>query len=109
MVEHARGDDRMIAGEGARDVLDALARADAKLVRLQVDGMAADLRRRQLHRVSRPRARLFEIERDALVLDDVRMGRFRQIENLQEIVRRQIADGEQMPHAASFVIIVPTP
>ncbi len=68
MIEDARGDDRVIAGERVRHVLDALARADAELVRLDIDRMAAELGGRHLHRVARARARLLEIERDALVL-----------------------------------------
>jgi hypothetical protein len=48
VVEHARRDDRVVAGEGTGDVLDALALADAKLARLEVDRVAAKLRVRAL-------------------------------------------------------------
>ena len=60
VIEHPRGDDRVIAGERARHVLDALAAADAELVLLDIDRMTAELRGRHLHRVAGARARLLE-------------------------------------------------
>jgi hypothetical protein len=69
VVEDAGGDDRMVAGKGSGDIGDAFACPDAELARLQVDGMAAELRRGKFHRVARSRARLLEVERDALVLE----------------------------------------
>ena len=40
MVHHPRGDDRVVAGEGAGDVLGALAGAEADLLLLDIDRMA---------------------------------------------------------------------
>src|SRR5437899_96216 len=110
MVEHPRRDDRVIAGERARHVLDALARADAELCRLQIDRMRTELGRRHLHRVARPRARLFEIERNALVLKHARRGALRHFQNRAQVLGGEVANGEQVPHQLfSFLIIVPTP
>ena len=86
VLEHARGDDRVIAGERASHVLDALARADAELGRLQIDRMAAELCGRHFHRVARPRARLLEIERNALVLKHARRGALRQLQDRAQII-----------------------
>ena len=49
VVEHASGDDRVVAGKSVRYVGNALAAADTKLGRLKIDGMAAELRGRELH------------------------------------------------------------
>ena len=98
VVEHARGDDRMIAGERARHVCDALAAADAEFSRLQVDWMAAELRGREFHRVARPSARLLEIERDALILEHARRGLFGQSEDRFEIGGAEVAHRKQMLH-----------
>ncbi len=85
VVEHARGDDRMIAGERARHIIDALAAADAEFSRLQVDWMAAELRGREFHRVARPSARLLEVERDSLIPEDAHRGLFGQSEDCLDI------------------------
>ena len=49
VVEHPRGNDRVVAGEGVRYVGNALAAADTELGRLQVDGVAAELCGREFH------------------------------------------------------------
>jgi hypothetical protein len=69
VVEHAGGDDRMIAGERPGHVLDTFARADAELGRLEINRMTAELSGRHLHRVPGPGARLFEIKRDAFTFE----------------------------------------
>ena len=66
MVHHPGGDDRVVAGEGAGDVLGALAGAEADLFLLDVDRVGAELDRGHLGRVAGARARLLEDQSDAL-------------------------------------------
>ncbi len=94
MVEYACGNDRVIAGEGADHVLDTLALPDPELVRLQVDRVAAKLRRRQLHRIAGPGARLLEIERDALSAQGGPAALLGQGEGRPQVTGRQVANGE---------------
>ena len=73
--------------------------------------MAAELRRRHLHRVAGARARLLEIERDALALRGRAAPAARTARGSRcRSSARQVADGEQMLHQlASRLTIVPTP
>jgi hypothetical protein len=103
MVEHPRGDDRMIAGERAGDVLGALARADAELVLLDVDRMAAELappspsscgcaRSASRNRARRPCRRAA-----------AEVGALGQREDLARGRRGRGRDGEQVPHQLFFL------
>src|SRR5690242_10084080 len=110
MVEHPRGNDRMIARERVSHVRDAFARANAELVGLDVDRMPAQLRSRQLHRVARARARFLEVKRDALAFERARVRLLRGRKNPIQIRSGQVADRKQMLHQLfSRFTIVPTP
>ena len=90
MVHHPRGDDRVIAGEGAGDVLGGLAGAEADLLLLDVDRMAAELDDRHLHRVAGARRRLLEDQGDALAGERAaEIGALGQGEDLGEALARR--------------------
>ena len=95
MVHHPRGDDRMVAGEGAGDVLGALAGAEADLLLLDVDRMGAELDRRHLGRVAGPRRGLLEDQSDALARERrAEIGPLGQGEDFRErAVRAELGDG----------------
>ena len=110
MIEYPRRDDRVITGERAGDVGNALTAADAELRRLEIDRVAAKLDHRHLHRIAGPRARLLKIQSDALAEKGAWGGRFGQSEDLGQVGGVQLVDRQQVPHGClSCVIIVPTP
>ena len=113
MVHHPRGDDRMIAGEGAGDVLGALARAEADLLLLDIDRVRAELDRRHLHRVAGPRARLLE-DQSATPLPAsgaAEVGPLGQSEDLRRSAARQdrAMPSRSLTSSVSLLTMVPMP
>src|ERR1044072_9158611 len=111
MVDHSRGEDRVIAGERAGDVLGALARAEPDLLLLDVDRMGAELDGGHLGRAAGPRRGLLEDEGDALAGERrAEIGPLGEAEYLLERPLRQRGDAEQVGHQSrSFLTIVPIP
>src|SRR5688500_9248371 len=111
MVGDAGGDDLVIAGEGAGDVLGGLAAAEPDLLLLDIDRVAAELDHGHLGRVAGARRRLLEHQSDALARQrPAEVGALGQVEDLGEVVRAQVGDAEQVPHqSASRLTMVPMP
>jgi hypothetical protein len=89
----------MVAGERARHVLGGLAGAEAHLLLLDIDGMAAELDGGDLHRASGAGRRLLEQQGDALSGErQAEVGKLGQGEDLLQPLAPEIGDREDPGH-----------
>ena len=110
VVEHPRGDHRVVALEDPHDVLGGLAGVDAHFLTAGVHGMTAELDDGDLGRVTRARRRLLEDQRHAAAVErsaEVRRIAAGEVEHGDHLVGREVGDVEQVAAESDALIRAP--
>ena len=103
VIEHPRSQQAVVAGHHAGDVFDRLTNVETNLFAAGVHRMSTQLHDGHLHRLPGAVRWLLEDQGDAEPTQHLgHVALLGEVQHMDELVRREVADVEQMPHASTL-------